>query len=69
MGNKKTACVAVLDAKVKLGELLANTEKKYAISSVDGTNRPQRAPSLPANIDKKKSHEYQTRFRNTTTQS
>ena len=52
----------VLDAKVKLGELLARTEKKGATKEY-GT-KGGTIPTLPVNIDKKQSHQYQTLYRN-----
>jgi N6-adenosine-specific RNA methylase IME4 len=53
----------VLDAKVKMGELLNNTERKY-VGSIAGTNVPKQEKTLPAGIDKKKSHEYQELYKN-----
>jgi 16S rRNA G966 N2-methylase RsmD len=57
----------VLDAKVKLGELLSINQKSGAKieSTKEGTFKHGGSIStLPPNIDKKKSHEYQTLFRN-----
>jgi hypothetical protein len=50
---------ALLWAEAKLGELLKNIPNKYTISSIDGTNRPQREKSLPEGISKKQSHRAQ----------
>ena len=47
-------------AEIKMGEMLAEIEPKYSMSSINGTNRPHRDETLPAGITKKESHLAQT---------
>ena len=45
----------LLDAEVKLGEMLEGIDRKY-VGSIKGTNVPKQEKTLPPNIDKKQSH-------------
>jgi hypothetical protein len=60
----------LLDAEVRLGEMLAQIKPEYSISSSKGTNglpkgaAPRREKSLPPGINKKQSHEAQQLSRN-----
>ena len=49
----------VLGAEAALGNIINKIEQKYTISSVKGTNRPQRIKKLPKGITKKQSYEVQ----------
>lgn len=51
---------ALLYAEVRLGELLKAIEPKYAMGSVEGTNRPHREKTLPEGITRKQSYFAQT---------
>ena len=48
---------ALLDAEARLGELLP--PDKYTITSIEGSNRPQKIKSLPEGISHKLSHQCQ----------
>ena len=54
----------LLDAEVRLGEILEAIEPKYngsVVSSGDGTHQvPKQEKSLPPDISKKQSHQAQT---------
>lgn len=64
LGECQDMATALLSAEARLGDLLEEIPKKYTISSVGGTNRPQREPSLPPGITKKQSHYAQEISRN-----
>lgn len=53
----------VLDAKVKLGEILEGIKPKY-VGSTEGTHVPKQIKTLPENITKKQSHQLQEIARN-----
>jgi len=53
----------LLDAEVKLGEMLEAIEPKY-VGSIPGTHVPKQEKTLPSGITKKQSHEAQELARN-----
>jgi hypothetical protein len=50
----------LLEAEMRLGELLAAIEPDYTMGSVEGTHRPHRKSTLPTGVTKKVSHQAQT---------
>jgi hypothetical protein len=58
-GRKQVTVCPFVYAEMKLGELLAATERSY-VGSIEGTNLPNQEKTLPPNITKKLSHEAET---------
>ena len=46
----------VLEVEAMLGGMIADIKPEYSMDSVEGTNRPHRAKTLPTGVTKKESH-------------